>query len=820
MTVLPPLLLLLALLLAGCTQEAGRAPDSGIQGDSIGPPLSFSLKVEDERGQPISAAQVDLGNGVAGRTDQDGRVAIRSVSGPALALVSAPGHLTEPLPLGEDASDREVTVRLWSRQGDRRWALHAGGDVMFARRYVTPEEGAPLLPPGDEARGSIAVVADLARVFALGDLRMLNLETVVSDLPASVAYPRKRFILNSPPAALAGLRTLQPDVSILANNHARDYLDLGVARTLDALRAAGLEHTGASADTSSATRPLRFERGGKGVGVLAYTTVNGDFVNDGYPTDTAPIPPDLQPAEAWQYERRFWSFEGASFQVAPADRRLGSAWRLFAPAEADMGKDEAARAWASASGVYPELQDWVARRGHGGAAEWRKEESLAQIRALKQTSDLVVVNFHAGFQFQEAASASVRDIARAAIDAGADVVICHHPHVLQGFEYYKGRLIAYSLGNLVFEQNFLSTFTSAVLRMVFDGDRLLEAKLVPIEIAAYRPLPSVGTAARSTIRRMWERSQIGAEARRDTDNAVRAYLVSDPAEAVAAHLQLQDGVALIQTLAPEPTLLRMQLPPGTAQSLVTDGLTHARLGVEGGPAGIELGRDLFGWGHFEDSLADGIAEGGTHWNLNSRNERVLVGAAASGRRFLRLRRQAGSRSGISTRPVARVILPEHRLYTRGSDGRAQTADAVATYGLRTALRLSGAAPASIRVQLFHFDDSNPTEDPETTPIGDYVSPVSVPADGHWRIFEVAIPSEALFASGLRANAALVYFQLDPGTADADLDIDDFSFIEWRRAAQNPDRYGDYRFIRNLGETSVELSVPTLPLERGETPLLP
>ena len=83
------------------------------------------------------------------------------------------------------------------------------------------------------------------------------------------------------------------------------------------------------------------------------------------------------------------------------------------------------------------------------------------------------------------ASSPVR-AAHAAIDAGADLVVGHHPHVLQGFEWYKGRLIAYSLGNFVFDQDFLSTFPSVILRTIFEGNRMIDARIIPLTIDRYR----------------------------------------------------------------------------------------------------------------------------------------------------------------------------------------------------------------------------------------------------------------------------------------------------------------------------------------------
>ncbi|MBY8852110.1 CapA family protein, partial [Saccharothrix sp. MB29] len=146
----------------------------------------------------------------------------------------------------------------------------------------------------------------------------------------------------------------------------------------------------------------------------------------------------------------------------------------------------------------------MARRGHGGAARWDDETSPAQAERLAKSSPLVMVQVHAGFQFQEAASDNIRDIARKAVDAGADVVVAHHPHVLQGLEWYKGKLIAYSLGNFVFEQNFLATFASAFLRTVWEGDTLLEARLYPLELVDYKPVPVTDSAAERVLARAWE----------------------------------------------------------------------------------------------------------------------------------------------------------------------------------------------------------------------------------------------------------------------------------------------------------------------------
>jgi len=801
--------LLLALLaLAACSRH-NVPEDRGIVADTAGAPLAPSLEVVDEAGLPVADAQLDFGT-LQARTDAQGRYQASGLPGPAVVLVSKPGYLTEPVPLGRAQDGGSLRVRLLSSRGGRRWVYHAGGDVMLARRYLQPDQGAALLPAGSEGPASEALLAPLARVFAVADLRSLNLETVVSRLPPQAAYPRKRFVLNTPPAALAGIASLRPDAVVLANNHQRDFLDAGIAETLQALDGAGLVHLGARADTGPADAPLILPVAGLRVGILAATTVDGDFVNDAYPLDAAPLPPELPADEAWQYEFRRWGFDGEVLQVPLESRRMGSAWRLFRDAEPRMSEQERAAAWTSLYAVYPELQDWVSRRGHGGAALGLIARSVAQLQSLATQTDLVIVNLHAGFQFQEAASESLRAQARALIDAGAGLVIAHHPHVLQGLEWYKGRLIAYSLGNLVFEQNFLSTFASAVLRIVFDGDQLLEARLLPLELAAYQPVFATDEAAAATLHRLWERSLIGAATARDADQAVRAYLLAPPPDTRPAQLRREGHTARVLAEPQAARPLALTVPAHATLVIPGDGLVDAQLGLGGSDASVEVGRGLYGWGHFEDVLADGAAAGGTHFVLGSPDEKVIVGDAYAGRRYLRLRRGPDREELVSARALARVNFPRHRLYTQ-VDGVPVPADPEPAYSLHLAARLSAPASASVRIDLYHFDDSNPTEDPESTLLAALDLPLAPRPGAGWQLLQLDLPPELLARPGPAINAALVSFRLAPaGGREVTLDIDDYEFVEWRRAAAMPARFGEYRYLRNPGAQDASLRFDLLP----------
>lgn len=89
-------------------------------------------------------------------------------------------------------------------------------------------------------------------------------------------------------------------------------------------------------------------------------------------------------------------------------------------------------------------------RRQGGTAPTDKNSLHRQIEKARQFSDAVIVSLHAGTEFVSLPEPARIAIARSLIEAGALMVVQHHPHVIQGVERYKGGLIAYSLGNFLF----------------------------------------------------------------------------------------------------------------------------------------------------------------------------------------------------------------------------------------------------------------------------------------------------------------------------------------------------------------------------------
>lgn len=109
---------------------------------------------------------------------------------------------------------------------------------------------------------------------------------------------------------------------------------------------------------------------------------------------------------------------------------------------------------------------------------------LNDIRNLRQKVDYVIVSFHWGIENEHYPEEWQMKLGRACIDAGADLVVGHHPHVLQGLERYNTGVIAYSLGNFIFGGHRRPVHDTIVLQVLF-GDTM-EVRPIPVRIKYWR----------------------------------------------------------------------------------------------------------------------------------------------------------------------------------------------------------------------------------------------------------------------------------------------------------------------------------------------
>lgn len=125
--------------------------------------------------------------------------------------------------------------------------------------------------------------------------------------------------------------------------------------------------------------------------------------------------------------------------------------------------------------LYTHRYPWFATGSRPGVARMDRKTVQAAIRALRPRVDVLIVSFHWGRNYMDRIDMQQR-FARLAIDAGASLVVGHHPHVPQGVELYKGVPILYSLGNFAFGSSGRWELAAPILRHGWVADITLSGK--------------------------------------------------------------------------------------------------------------------------------------------------------------------------------------------------------------------------------------------------------------------------------------------------------------------------------------------------------
>jgi poly-gamma-glutamate synthesis protein (capsule biosynthesis protein) len=242
-----------------------------------------------------------------------------------------------------------------------------------------------------------AALAPLGPLFAGADIVFGNCEGVYSDRPAPA--PSHKAFCWAPRERGDMLGEAGFDAMTLANNHIVDGGHVGLADTMELLRAQGIALTGAGANLAEAVRPAIVERHGLRVAFLGFCSV----YPKGY--EARPARPGLAPLRV----RTHYSDPDENF------------W--------EPGIDPVITTQA-----YPEDLR-------------RYREAIAAARAA---ADVVIVANHWGWSsLVEVLQDYELELARDAVEHGADAVVCHHHHSLRGIERHRGRPIFYGLGTLM-----------------------------------------------------------------------------------------------------------------------------------------------------------------------------------------------------------------------------------------------------------------------------------------------------------------------------------------------------------------------------------
>ena len=132
------------------------------------------------------------------------------------------------------------------------------------------------------------------------------------------------------------------------------------------------------------------------------------------------------------------------------------------------------------------------------------------IENLKSRVDLVIINFHWGIEKETYPDDEQINFAHKVIEFGADLIIGHHPHVLQGIELYHGKAIVYSLGNFIFGGNSRKTYQTAILGVEINNHnpQLYHVDIVPIQVDYWQPYKLINSDSTKIIKNIKDYSSI------------------------------------------------------------------------------------------------------------------------------------------------------------------------------------------------------------------------------------------------------------------------------------------------------------------------
>jgi poly-gamma-glutamate synthesis protein (capsule biosynthesis protein) len=230
------------------------------------------------------------------------------------------------------------------------------------------------------------------------DIAFAQLETPYSE-KGSQGSSGFRGTVRKDPHNRKSIANAGYSVISLASNHSADWGYDALLDCIDNLRAEGVTAIGAGKNISEARQPAIVERNGKRIAFLSYCSV----APEGY--YAASNKPGCAPMRAI-----------AHFEALEYDQPGTPARTMTFPVQADL------------------------------------EALLQDVRAAKAQADYVAVSLHWGIHIMRAVIADYQPVvAHAIIDAGADIIFGHHPHILKAVEVYQGKAIFYSLGNFAFD---------------------------------------------------------------------------------------------------------------------------------------------------------------------------------------------------------------------------------------------------------------------------------------------------------------------------------------------------------------------------------
>jgi poly-gamma-glutamate capsule biosynthesis protein CapA/YwtB (metallophosphatase superfamily) len=247
-----------------------------------------------------------------------------------------------------------------------------------------------------------SIFSKVTHVLRRADITFCQLESPLSHTTVPLAPEKDKA--HDPKVVATAIKEAGFNVVSFAGNHCMEGGLEAFLETIDSLRSAGCHVIGCGRDIIEAREPAVIECKNNRIAILAYNSIG---ISESWAQDNKPGCVPL----------RVWTFYEPMVPTQP-----GTPVRIH---------------------TFPYREDTASM--------------IADIQKAKSQADVVIVSMHSGVRIMPAVVAEYQiDIAHAAIDAGADLVIQHHAHILKGIDVYRGKAIFYGLGNFALEVHFMT----------------------------------------------------------------------------------------------------------------------------------------------------------------------------------------------------------------------------------------------------------------------------------------------------------------------------------------------------------------------------
>lgn len=676
------LLLILSFFLSSCS----HLPDQPLPTATAVPTpqpqkYSFTGRVVDMDGKPIEGASVNSQNNRT-TSNNDGWFDLPSEGMPEWITVKSDGFLSRTRAAAPRAP---VLFRLTPDDG-KTMVIQFAGDSMFGRRFFDPNEDGDtadgLLPPDPDMGAHLKLLAPIEPLLGRSDLTVLNLETPLTDQPYySPRDPR--------PTVYHGTKdyVFSSDISAVKalKQLGVDVVDLGNNHLYDLLED-GVQSTISSLDKDGMNH---FGGGTNETDAWApsiITVKDQKIAFIGCTTIGQPIPP------------------------------------------------------ATAHDVTYVASDALKK---GGAALCEESRLRSAVIQAKRDANMVVVMIHGGFEYVRSPSDNIIRLSLAARDSGATLVINHHPHVVGGFLWENESLIAWSMGNFIFDQDVWPTFETYMLTVYLHDGKVTRAYVDPLMIKDYIPHGLTGQEADLVIRTAASASGPFVMENNALEVDIDQHAIQN------TYTRTMDG-------GQEPGQI-ITIPP-------SQWLSDFK-----GTGNFLLGRDLLWIGGFESHEVDSESNGIPLWEQTKDSIQVGKDYAYEGNSGIRLTRSGSNLNDAVTSHLHRLLVnPEAKLSITGM------------------LRTSKGAGALM--QISWYSDTRGPSFLQTT------KPIETKVTGRWQPFRFDVQAP------VNAVAVQVFLRLAPpalGVVTAD--FDNLRVIEWAPADTNYDPFYNHVLLIGSGE---------------------